>query len=75
MTKLFLMILAAALAGLFLRRALTRAGLVKPRKAAGDGAMARLKREIDLLLWIPPILLGLGALYVGATLLYGAFAR
>jgi hypothetical protein len=75
MTKLFLMLLAAALAGLFVRRALTRAGIVRPRKAADNGLMARLKRELDLLLWIPPILLGLGALYVGATLLYGAFAR
>jgi|LauGreDrversion4_2_1035121.scaffolds.fasta_scaffold2585377_2 hypothetical protein len=76
MTKLLLMILGAAAAGLLLRRALTRAGIVKPRKgAAGDGAMARLKRELDLLLWIPPILLGLGALYVGATLIHGALTR
>ncbi|MFZ9500793.1 MAG: hypothetical protein ACO27F_04415 [Beijerinckiaceae bacterium] len=75
MTKLLLMILAAAAIGLVLRRALTRAGIIKPRKAAADGAMARLKRELDLLLWIPPILLALGGVYVVASLIYGALTR
>lgn len=75
MTKLLLMILAAAAIGLVLRRALTRAGIIKPRMAAADGAMARLKRELDLLLWIPPILLALGGVYVVASLIYGALTR
>jgi hypothetical protein len=75
MTKLLLMILAAAAIGLVLRRALTRAGIIKPRKASADGAMARLKRELDLLLWIPPILLALGGVYVVASLIYGALTR
>ena len=55
---------------------LTRMGLLKPRKdAARDTAMARLKRELDLLLWIPPILLGLGAIYIAASLIYANFIR
>lgn len=76
MTKLFLMILGAAAVGLFARIMLTRMGLLKPRKdAARDNAMNRLKRELDLLLWIPPILLGLGAVYIVATLVYAKFIK
>lgn len=76
MTKLFVMILGAAAVGLFARIMLTRMGLLKPRKDAGrDNAMARLKRELDLLLWIPPILLGLGAVYIAASLIYANFIR
>lgn len=76
MTKLFLMILGAAIVGLFGRIMLTRMGLLKPRKdAARDSAMARLKRELDLLLWIPPILLGLGAVYVVGSLIYANFMK
>lgn len=76
MTKLFVMILGAAAVGLFARIMLTRMGLLKPRKdIARDNAMARLKRELDLLLWIPPILLGLGAIYVVASLIYANFIR
>ena len=76
MTKLFVMILGAAAVGLFARIMLTRMGLLKPRKdVARDNSMARLKRELDLLLWIPPILLGLGAIYVVASLIYTNFIR
>jgi hypothetical protein len=70
------MILGAAAVGLFARIMLTRMGLLKPRKdVARDNSMARLKRELDLLLWIPPILLGLGAIYVVASLIYTNFIR
>jgi hypothetical protein len=76
MTKLFVMILGAAAVGLFARMFLTRIGVLKPRKdSARDTAMARLKRELDLLLWIPPILLGLGAVYIAASLIYANFIR
>ena len=76
MTKLFVMILGAAAVGLFARIMLTRMGLLKPRKdSARDNAMSRLKRELDLLLWIPPILLGLGAVYIAASLIYANFIR
>jgi hypothetical protein len=76
MTKLFVMILGAAAVGLLARIMLTRMGLLKPRKdSARDNAMSRLKRELDLLLWIPPILLGLGAVYIAASLIYANFIR
>jgi hypothetical protein len=55
---------------------LTRIGVLRPRKdTARDTAMSRLKRELDLLLWIPPILLGLGAVYIAASLIYANFIR
>jgi hypothetical protein len=70
------MILGAAAVGLLARIMLTRMGLLKPRKdSARDNAMSRLKRELDLLLWIPPILLGLGAVYIAASLIYANFIR
>ena len=76
MTKLFVMILGTAAVGLFARVMLTRIGVLSPRKdTARDTAMSRLKRELDLLLWIPPILLGLGAVYIAASLIYANFIR
>lgn len=76
MTKLFVMILGAAAVGLFARVMLTRIGVLRQRRdTARDSAMSRLKRELDLLLWIPPILLGLGAVYIAASLIYANFIR
>lgn len=64
--KLVVALVAAGMGFVLLRMALVKAGLAKPRSAAKDGKaqkMSQLRRELDILLWIPPALLVIGALY------------
>ena len=68
MMKLLVALVAAGMGFVLLRMALVKAGLAKPstKSAAKDGKaqkMSQLRRELDILLWIPPALLVIGALY------------
>jgi hypothetical protein len=65
MVKMLLGLVAAGMGFVLLRMALVKAGILKPsgKSAAKGEKMSQLKRELDLLLWVPPALLVLGAIY------------
>lgn len=65
MVKLLLALVATGVGLVFFRMLLVKAGLAKRAdKSAGKSEkMSKLRRELDILLWIPPALLVLGAIY------------
>jgi hypothetical protein len=64
MAKTLLALVAAGMGFVFLRMLLVKAGLAKRTGAAEKREkMSQLRRELDILLWIPPVLLVLGAIY------------
>jgi hypothetical protein len=68
MMKFLLALVVAGMAGVVLRMALAKAGLSrsKPQKSA---EMSKLKRELDILLWVPPALIAIGGAWaIGAAL-------
>lgn len=67
MFKFLLAAVAAAMGFVILRAILTRAGVLRQSKRRGD--MSQLRRELDLLLWIPPVLIVLGAIYALVAML------
>jgi hypothetical protein len=69
MFKILLGLVAAGLGLVIFRMFLVKAGLARPR--VKDERMSQLRKELDLLLWAPPILIGLGAAYVLITMLIG----
>ncbi len=71
MIKLILVLLASAMAFVVLRMALTKAGF--KRAPAKNAAMTQLKKELNILLWIPPILIGIGGLYAIGSALWRQF--
>jgi hypothetical protein len=70
MVKMLLGLVAAGMGFVLLRMALVKAGILKPsgKSAAKGEKMSQLKRELDLLLWVPPALLVLGAIYALVTM-------
>ncbi len=70
MMKFLLALVAAGMGFVILRMLLVKAGLAKPsQKDAAKGAkMSQLRKELDLLLWAPPVLLVLGAIYALVTM-------
>lgn len=69
MMKFLLALVVAGMGFVILRMLLVKAGLVKPsQKGASKGAMSQLRKELDLLLWAPPVLLVLGAIYALVTM-------
>lgn len=69
MMKILLALVAGGMGFVFLRMLLVKAGLAKRSakgagKDGGKGArMSQLRKELDLLLWVPPALLVIGAIY------------
>lgn len=73
MVKFLLALVVAGVGYIFLRMLLVKAGLAKRSsksvgKSVGASAgkrekMSQLRRELDILLWVPPALLVLGAIY------------
>jgi len=63
MVKFFLALVAAGMAFVVLRMLLVKAGLAKGSDKPKGEKMSQLRRELDLLLWVPPALLVLGAIY------------
>ena len=69
MMKFLLALVVAGMGFVILRMLLVKAGLAKPsQKGASKGAMSQLRKELDLLLWAPPVLLVLGAIYALVTM-------
>ncbi len=71
MVKFLLALVGAGMGFVILRMVLVRVGLAKPTaKAPGKGEkMSQLRRELDFLLWVPPALLVLGAIYALASMM------
>lgn len=63
MVKFFLALVAAGMAFVVLRMLLVKAGLAKGADKPKSEKMSQLRRELDILLWVPPALLVLGAIY------------
>ncbi|HEY8580732.1 MAG TPA: hypothetical protein VIL72_12655 [Beijerinckiaceae bacterium] len=73
MMKFILGLVALGMGGVILRMALVKAGLArKPRKSA---EMTRLKRELDLLLWIPPALIAIGGAWAIGAAIWSNWSR
>lgn len=72
--KFILALVVAGMAGVFLRMALAKAGIkrTKPQKSA---EMSKLKRELDILLWVPPALIAIGGTWAIGTALWSYFSR
>ena len=72
MMKFILVLVVVAMATVVARMALIKAGLLRPRKRdpARSAAMAQLKRELDIILWIPPALIVLGGAWAIGVALY-----
>lgn len=70
MVKMLLGLVAAGMGFVLLRMALVKAGILKAssKSVAKGEKMSQLKRELDLLLWVPPALLVLGAIYAFVTM-------
>ncbi|MFN3892762.1 MAG: hypothetical protein ACK4MV_20385 [Beijerinckiaceae bacterium] len=70
MVKFLLGLVAAGMAFVFLRMLLVKAGLARrtDKNTAKNEKMSQLRRELDILLWIPPALLVLGAIYALASM-------
>ena len=61
---------ATAMGAVIVRMLLAKAGFI--RRAPREQKMSQLRKELDLLLWAPPVLIALCAIYaVGAKLLRG----
>jgi hypothetical protein len=69
MVKFLLALVVAGMGFVVFRMLLVKAGLAKPggknaaKNAAKGEKMSQLRRELDLLLWVPPALLVIGAIY------------
>jgi hypothetical protein len=70
MVKMLLGLVAAGMGFVLLRMVLVKAGLLKPsnKSVAKGEKMSQLRRELDMLLWVPPALLVLGAIYALVTM-------
>lgn len=70
MVKMLLGLVAAGMGFVLLRMMLVKAGLAKPtdKNAAKGAKMSQLRRELDILLWVPPALLVIGAIYALASM-------
>ncbi len=71
MTKIILVLLVCAMAFVVLRMALNKAGF--KRTPVKNAAMTQLKKELNILLWIPPVLIGLGGIYAIGSALWRQF--
>ncbi len=70
MFKFLLAAVATAMGAVIVRMLLAKAGFI--RRVPREQKMSQLRKELDLLLWAPPVLIALGAIYaVGAMLLRG----
>jgi hypothetical protein len=71
MAKTLLALVASGMGFVLLRMLLVKAGIlnVGPKREAKREKMSQLRRELDLLLWVPPVLLVLGAIYALVSML------
>ncbi len=71
MVKFLLALVAAGMGFVILRMVLVKAGLAKPsaKNPGKTEKMSQLRRELDFLLWVPPALLVLGAIYALASMI------
>jgi hypothetical protein len=71
MAKFILALVAAGMGFVILRMVLVKAGLAKPsaKNVGKTEKMSQLRRELDYLLWVPPALLVLGAIYALAAMM------
>ena len=69
MMKFLLALVVAGMAGVVLRMALAKAGLSRTKPPQKSAEMSKLKRELDILLWVPPALIAIGGTWaIGAAL-------
>jgi hypothetical protein len=71
MAKFILALVAAGMGFVILRMVLVKVGLAKPsiKNVGKTEKMGHLRKELDFLLWVPPALLVLGAIYALASMM------
>lgn len=71
MAKFILALVAAGMGFVILRMVLVKVGLAKPsiKNVGTTEKMGQLRKELDFLLWVPPALLVLGAIYALASMM------
>lgn len=71
MMKFLLALVAAGMGFVILRMVLVKAGVLKQSPAKGGdkkAKMSQLRKELDVLLWAPPVLIVLGAIYAAVSM-------
>ena len=71
MAKFILALVAAGMGFVILRMVLVKVWLAKPsiKNVGKTEKMGQLRKELDFLLWVPPALLVLGAIYALASMM------